>query len=43
MVNVQTKDVGDVKNIYNNYADCKCTLEDRNEDYIKRQLGVQDE
>lgn len=38
MVTVVTKDVGDVKDVYR--GDFKKGLEDRNEDYIKRELGI---
>ena len=38
MITVETRDVGDVKDVYR--GDFKKGLEDRNEDYIKRELGI---
>jgi hypothetical protein len=38
-VTVQTKDVGDVKDVYLKESAYKKTLEDRNEDYIKKSMG----
>ena len=42
-VTVPTKDVGDVKDKFRRECEVKKTFEDRNEDYIKFNLGVQDE
>jgi len=38
MVTVETKDVGEVRDVYR--GDFKKGLEDRNEDYIKGELGI---
>ena len=40
MVTVDTKDVGDVKDVYRRESSCVKNLEDRNEDYIKGELGI---
>ena len=40
VVTVPTKDIGDVKDTYRKSLECKKTLEDRHEDYIKRELGI---
>ncbi len=40
MVTVPTKDVGDVKDCFRKECGYVKTLEDRNQDYIKRSLGV---
>jgi len=38
--NVPTKDVGDVKDCFRRSVGYKKLLEDRNEDYIKGELGI---
>ena len=40
MVTVQTKDTGEVKDIYQKECHVVKLLEDRNEDYIKGELGI---
>ncbi len=39
-VTVPTKDVGEVQDVYRKECGHKKSLEDRNEDYIKRELGI---
>ena len=38
MVTIISKDVGEVKDVYR--GDYKWTLEEGNEDYIKKELGI---
>lgn len=40
MVTVETKDVGEVKDYFRRQIGYRWTLEDGNEDYIKRELGI---
>ena len=40
MVEVETKDVGDVKDVRNENAEFRKTLNDCNEEYIKRELKI---
>jgi len=40
MVTVDTKDVGDVKDVYRREVGHVKSLEDGNEDYIKKELGI---
>jgi hypothetical protein len=40
MITVATKDVGDVKDKFKRELECVKTLEDRNEDYIKKEMGI---
>ncbi len=37
---IPTKDIGDVRDVYSKSVMCKKTLEDRNEDYIKKELKI---
>ena len=39
MVTVESKDVGEVKDCFRE-GGCVKNLEDRNEDYIKKELGI---
>lgn len=39
-ITVKTKEVGDTKIVYKKEVGYKKTLEDRNEDYIKLELGI---
>ena len=39
-VTIQTKDVGDVKDCFRRECDYVKSLEDRNEDYIKKEMGM---
>ena len=40
MVTIETKDVGDVKDVYRRECGCGKSLEDRNEEYIKKELRI---
>lgn len=39
MVTIETKDIGDVKDVFRHECEVVETLEDRNEDYIKFNMG----
>lgn len=39
-VTIPTKDVGEVKDVFRRECECVRGLEDFNEDYIKRDFGV---
>lgn len=41
MVEVKTRDVGEVRDKFRRECEVVITLEDRNEDYIKRELCLQ--
>ena len=39
-ITINTKDVGDVKDCFRRECECVKTLEDRNEDYIIKEMGI---
>lgn len=40
MITIKTKDFGDVKDLRNRNAEFKKTLVEYNEDYIKKEMGI---
>jgi len=42
MVTVISKDVGEVKDVYKREVEYVKSLEDRNEDYIKLNIGIKE-
>ena len=42
MVRVETKDIGEVRDVYKKECGCNSGVEDANEEYIKLNMGIRE-